>query len=128
MAADGDKGDVFVSTLERGYKTHYDALCREEERDTPSPFMLQVAAMQQDTFVSNFERIKQRDQCIIIGNNGFELAGFAQGAGIDWSGSYHWNGSAWVKQVDPPKACGPVCECGVKFTGGLHSDWCPLHG
>lgn len=20
-----------------------------------------------------------------------------------------------------------VCECGVKFTGGLHSDWCPCH-
>lgn len=21
----------------------------------------------------------------------------------------------------------PVCECGVKFTGGRHSDWCPCH-
>ena len=20
-----------------------------------------------------------------------------------------------------------VCECGVAITGGLHSDWCPLH-
>lgn len=31
---------------------------------------------------------------------------------------------------DPVAALYPlaVCECGVKHTGGLHSDWCPLAG
>lgn len=26
-----------------------------------------------------------------------------------------------------PDAEPPACECGVKFTGGIHSDWCPAH-
>lgn len=31
-----------------------------------------------------------------------------------------------VMPTPAPKAA--ACECGVKFTGGLHSDWCPLAG
>lgn len=27
-----------------------------------------------------------------------------------------------------PVAVAKVCTCGVKFTGGEHSDWCDLHG
>jgi hypothetical protein len=31
-----------------------------------------------------------------------------------------------VMPAPAPKAA--ACECGVKFTGGIHSDWCPRAG
>lgn len=30
--------------------------------------------------------------------------------------------------VMPAPVIPAVCECGVKFTGGVHSDWCPMGG
>ena len=30
-----------------------------------------------------------------------------------------------TERIPEPPA---VCECGVKYTGGIHSDWCPLGG
>lgn len=43
---------------------------------------------------------------------------------------YLWdsNNNRWVleEEFEPPTTR-LKCECGVKFTGGLHSDWCPVN-
>lgn len=57
----------------------------------------------------------------------YAVSPLAEGA----SAYMQWNGRTWQlvgkATLEAPKACGPVCECGVKFTGGLHSTWCPCH-
>lgn len=41
---------------------------------------------------------------------------------------YDTTTQAWAPVEGPAIAKKePVCECGVKFTGGLHSTWCPCH-
>lgn len=37
-----------------------------------------------------------------------------------------WLNGKW-DEAPPVAKKEPVCECGVKFTGGLHSTWCPCH-
>lgn len=50
-----------------------------------------------------------------------------QGASGAIYGSTGTSNEFW-RIVPAPAPKPTACECGVKFTGGIHSDWCPRAG
>lgn len=77
--------------------------------------------------------VKPIDQAVIAADTPLRRDWTRRAAG-DWicegrSGAIYATdgyGRDFYLVVPTPKAA--ACECGVKFTGGLHSDWCPRAG
>lgn len=120
------KGELFIGGgLARAYKEAWDKYETEREaRMTPEEHLAEKERAEKSPWFLKLKAQWKREDAEWAARSDAWVASLPT---VMDDPPLFWNRPIFEPSFGPPPDFSKKCECGVAITGGLHSDWCPLH-